>query len=767
RPRRHPGPPLARHLAPCGGATARHARGRSGSIRAAEPAAHTRGALAYAAHASGDAAPGRCRGARPSALSLVRGAIAAAAAKRASRGRRPVAVAAFAAAAWPRRTRPGLAGQVPLRAGRARWVQLAAARSDAAAGMGTEPMGLHFFSDANFRPLRDQFVGSVVDTGFELREDFLEDLGVVEDRAAGGTPVYMHKMQLLLDSLDACRPGEVLVISDVDIQFLGEVLPYVRRGIAGRDACFQREFHQIGVNIGFMALRRTDASLAFWRRVREEVDRTGGHDQRIVNNFLYADPCGEDSSTLRWARFPPEIWASSQAFDGGAPPAGAVLHHANWVARPQSTYHQLGAAASNPVAKLEQLRQVRRLLAEGGAAGLRGLAAELAADPAMAVYFSRTFGDLRSGPDWLALPQGHPSRPGRSRRAATRKVCARQEVAAQIHDEMTHATAEYDIGKSTEEIWSVPHFVGGHKDIRPLLDYAYHATYKSYRVQVQDDIIEKLCTDQNCQSDLLPWVVFTAGAMGAGKGYVVRWLDKMGYLPLKDFVVVDPDQIRQMLPEWERYVKHDPASAGAKTQKEAGHIAEILGYKALRHRYRVIFDGSLRDAKWYMRFFEKIREQFPGIRIMILHILSDKDEVIRRAEQRGKTTGRVVPTETLLASMEEVPESVRALAPYCDFCCRVLNREGQQPQLMREPDAPLPPRTVDVNWDTIKSLWENPDKNGDGELCRNEVSELLQRGQVSARAIESIDIDGDGAISKEEFRAAECAALRNSKTEWK
>merc|ERR1712085_201723 len=135
--------------------------------------------------------------------------------------------------------------------------------------------------------------------------------------------------------------------------------------------------------------------------------------------------------------------------------------------------------------------------------------------------------------------------------------------------------------------------------------------------------------------------------------------------------------------------------------------------------------------------------------------------------QRGKKTGRVVPTETLLASMEAVPKSVRALAPFCDFCCRVLNRAGQEPQLMREPDAPFPPRTVDVNWDTVKSLWENPDKNGDGELSRSEINELLQRGQISARVIESIDIDGDGAISKEEFRAAENTALQSGKTEWK
>jgi len=244
---------------------------------------------------------------------------------------------------------------------------------------------------------------------------------------------------------------------------------------------------------------------------------------------------------------------------------------------------------------------------------------------------------------------------------------------------------------------------------------------------------------------------------------VVRWMDKNGYLPLNEFVIVDPDNIRQMLPEWDAYVGYDAETAGDKTQKEAGHIAEILGYKALRNRYRVIFDGSLRDANWYILFMDRIRDNFPGIRIMIIHILSEKEEVLRRAEQRGKETGRVVPKETLLASMEAVPKSVHILAPHCDFCCRVLNKAGQDPQILREPDAPFPPKTVDMNWDTIKHLWDNPDTDGDGELSREEIAELLKRGQITEAVVKSLDVDGDGAISKEEFRAAVMVADRNGR----
>lgn len=161
----------------------------------------------------------------------------------------------------------------------------------------------------------------------------MEDLNVIKQRTAGGVPVYKFKTKLLLDALEDAGHEEILLISDVDIQFFGEVMPLVRQGnssclanqgIAGRDMCFQREFTELGVNIGFVAIRRTAAAIDFWNQVWEELP-TGRHDQRIVNNLLYT----EKMPALRWGCFPPEIWASSQV-----PLGEAMAHIAEAFARP-------------------------------------------------------------------------------------------------------------------------------------------------------------------------------------------------------------------------------------------------------------------------------------------------------------------------------------------------------------------------------------------------------------------------------------------------
>ncbi|CAL1139296.1 unnamed protein product [Cladocopium goreaui] len=249
---------------------------------------------------------------------------------------------------------------------------------------GSQSVGLHFFSDANFKPLRDQFVNSVVDEEIELKETIVEDLNVIKQRTAGGVPVYKFKTKLLLDALEDAGHEEILLISDVDIQFFGEVMPLVRQGIAGRDMCFQREFTELGVNIGFVAIRRTAAAIDFWNQVWEELP-TGRHDQRIVNNLLYT----EKMPALRWGCFPPEIWASSQAFDGGLGiPKRIVLHHANWIIRDYAS-DDSGADASNPTAKLRQLAELRGAVEEKSDLKQRQLVQRLQEDPDLASYHQR------------------------------------------------------------------------------------------------------------------------------------------------------------------------------------------------------------------------------------------------------------------------------------------------------------------------------------------------------------------------------------------
>jgi hypothetical protein len=95
-------------------------------------------------------------------------------------------------------------------------------------------------------------------------------------------------------------------------------------------------------------------------------------------------------------------------------------------------------------------------------------------------------------------------------------------------------------------------FFGKYSHIRKTLDYSYHCNYTFERQKLQDAIItdmlhEAFVLDQDGNVGTVPtqpWIVFTAGAMGAGKSHTMNVLVKKGRFPLHAFVVVDPDEIR-------------------------------------------------------------------------------------------------------------------------------------------------------------------------------------------------------------------------------
>lgn len=245
-------------------------------------------------------------------------------------------------------------------------------------------------------------------------------------------------------------------------------------------------------------------------------------------------------------------------------------------------------------------------------------------------------------------------------------------------------------------------FYGQFVHVRQMLDYSYHSNYTFERQIFQDAIIneflhEAVVKDKNgdeCTTPTEPWIVFTAGAMGAGKGYTMKKLVEDGLFPLIAFVRADPDEIRRYLPEFHLYVKLSPELAGELTRKEAGYITEILTLAGLQAGKNVLVDGSLRDAAWYGKYFMKLRVDYSHIRLAIIHVTAPPKKVFQRAADRAITTGRVVPQELLEKALKQVPESVKKLSPLVDYFVELSNDD----------EIELVGLSCET-WDSFKANW--------------------------------------------------------------
>mmetsp|Transcript_10418 Transcript_10418/g.15844 ORF Transcript_10418/g.15844 Transcript_10418/m.15844 type:complete len:319 (+) Transcript_10418:216-1172(+) len=255
------------------------------------------------------------------------------------------------------------------------------------------------------------------------------------------------------------------------------------------------------------------------------------------------------------------------------------------------------------------------------------------------------------------------------------------DYSAPLESEFDMSAVNYEI--STEENYMDPdaEFVGEYSSLRQSLDYSYHKRYSERRQLFHDTIINRFRStviydgDVVCERPERNWLVFTAGCMGSGKSHTLSWLSSRDLFPLWSFVRVDFDGLRDLLPETAEYQRREPSTAGYLTQKEVGYIAEVLTLTALQEGKNIIVDGTLRDYDWYAQYMSGLRYTFPSLKLAIFHVTVSPVTAQRRAQMRAKVTGRVVPMELILETMEKIPRAIEELSPYADFVCTFRNEE--------------------------------------------------------------------------------------------
>jgi predicted kinase len=175
-----------------------------------------------------------------------------------------------------------------------------------------------------------------------------------------------------------------------------------------------------------------------------------------------------------------------------------------------------------------------------------------------------------------------------------------------------------------------------------------------------------------------PWLIFTVGAQGAGKQYVVEHLVEDRRLSLNDPVTVDMDEIRRRLPEYTWFLKQVPDKLDELTKTECGYISETLTYAALQQGRDVFFDSFLHNGDWYTEFIDSIRtdcEQMNGVRVALIHVEASIEVIMQRVEKVSKETGRHLSKETVLRQLDCIQRSLEIVSPVVDELFTIENND--------------------------------------------------------------------------------------------
>jgi ribose 1,5-bisphosphokinase PhnN len=199
---------------------------------------------------------------------------------------------------------------------------------------------------------------------------------------------------------------------------------------------------------------------------------------------------------------------------------------------------------------------------------------------------------------------------------------------------------------------------------RCKLDPSYHSTYSYSRKPTHCDIIRRILSRVDLKGEarrvrtIPKKLLFATGPIGAGKSFLLEWMILHDYLPTttNQFLQVNMDEIRDMLPESKFYKAHLAEQFGEMTQREAGTIAELLVYVALGRGMDVIVDSAMIDLQWQEIYINKLKAEYEDIHIGIFHITAEKEIIDKRIRQRKTQSDRFVPMEIVNKYYEQVSE---------------------------------------------------------------------------------------------------------------
>lgn len=127
------------------------------------------------------------------------------------------------------------------------------------------------------------------------------------------------------------------------------------------------------------------------------------------------------------------------------------------------------------------------------------------------------------------------------------------------------------------------------------------------------------------------------------------------YVPHGGIAVIDCDDVKEFIPEYEDLKKQNVQTAADLVHKESGDIAMLALRLALDARMHILFDATMKDADWYEGLVGSIKKEGYAASAIIVH--APLEVAIEREAVRAEKTERYVPREDIVASHQLVKES--------------------------------------------------------------------------------------------------------------
>jgi predicted ABC-type ATPase len=170
-----------------------------------------------------------------------------------------------------------------------------------------------------------------------------------------------------------------------------------------------------------------------------------------------------------------------------------------------------------------------------------------------------------------------------------------------------------------------------------------------------------------------PQLVFMAGGFGSGKSSIIARLSEMNVFPLSQFLLIDPDRIRELLPEYKELVAKVGIEETISLMKShTQQLEEKIRIRAMQHEISVIFDTALWSAE-AQTYVKDVLSEGLNYRSTLVYINTHPATATKRVQQREIEAGRGASERLVKISNETAADSFRCLKSLFDTSIEINN----------------------------------------------------------------------------------------------
>ena len=139
-----------------------------------------------------------------------------------------------------------------------------------------------------------------------------------------------------------------------------------------------------------------------------------------------------------------------------------------------------------------------------------------------------------------------------------------------------------------------------------------------------------------------PRAYLMLGGGGSGKGYYLKKMKEKDP-SIDKLPVIDVDEMRDMIPDYERVKGIDPKKAASYVHEEVSDIGKQIDEGYIRKKSSFVKDAVFGNPEKLEKLVDKLKAQ--GYDVHLVGVATDFDTALDRIQKRFERTKRYVPTE--------------------------------------------------------------------------------------------------------------------------